>query len=406
MVLGLVLLFVMLAAYGVQAEEAQETDAQEYKIGVVVYNPDAQEMRMFMDYYQDYLEEGFSVKFFFSGPTYTAGEENAFIKEAKEAGVQGIISFLGADVQSTVSVCEENGLYYILGSNSISDEDFDAVKDNPWFLGVIGPEQEAVYEAGRDMAEFFLEKEARSILIMTGGASKGNSLHAARTEGMLDVFAEQAGLVLGEASEEIAQSEEIRTLTNEDGSVSVTLCPDYTEGGNGLENLEQAFSEREYDTLMSAFHTSTYLDKIYEKEKAQGSNIMVGAIDSFTEANFEAYKTKDPFGNSPLDYVQGKYGALAGAAFAILYNAMSGHPEANTPDGEAVRLYQGFWRATTREEFIELYGYATGIYENAYSCDDLMSIIKVFNDDADPEAVRELTESWNVEAVKDRILNG
>ena len=169
--------------------------------------------------------------------------------------------------------------------------------------------------------------------------------------------------------------------------MSVTLCPDYTEEGKGIANLEAAFSEGTCDVLMSAFHASTYLNRISGQEAAQGSNIMVGAIDSFTEANFEAIKEEDAFGNPKIDYVEGKYGSMAGPAFAMLYNAISGHREANTEDGRAVRLYQGFWTADSRESFIELYGYTTGIYENAYSCNDLMQVIRVFNEDASPESL-------------------
>ena len=43
---------------------------------------------------------------------------------------------------------------------------------------------------------------------------------------------------------------------------------------------------------------------------------MVGAIDSFTDDNFELFKEKDMFGNPPVDYAQGKYASLAGPAFA------------------------------------------------------------------------------------------
>ena len=133
---------------------------------------------------------------------------------------------------------------------------------------------------------------------------------------------------------------------------------------------------------------------------------MVGAIDSFTEENFEAIKTKDSFGNPPIDYVEGKYASMAGPAFAMLYNAVSGYPEANSEDGGAIRLYQGFWVAKSREEYIELYGYTTGIYENAYSCEDLMQVIRVFNEEASPQALKELTEAYTVEDVKARIVNG
>lgn len=401
---GLLLLFVLLAGFIVQAEETQEAGADECVIGVVVYSPTSSEMSMFMDYYRNYLEEGFPVKFFFSGETYTSDDENAFITSVKELGAKGIISFCGYDIESTLQVCEENEMYYVLGSSIISDEAYEAAKDNPWFLGTVGPQMELVYQAGCDMAETFLEKGAKSFVIMTGGAVDGNALHAARVRGMLDVLEEQAGLVLDASSEELALSEENTTLTSEDGTVSATLVPGYTEQGDGLTNLEAAFSEGNCDALMSAFHVSTYLDKIAEKEAEQNANILVGAIDSFTETNFELFREKDAFGNSPIDYVQGKYASMAGPAFALVYNAMTGHPETNTADGKAVRLYQGFWTATTREEYIELYGYTSGIYENAYSCEDLMGVIKIFAEEASPQAVKELTEAYTVEDVRARIL--
>ena len=57
-----------------------------------------------------------------------------------------------------------------------------------------------------------------------------------------------------------------------------------------------------------------------------------------------------------------------------------------------------------QKEYTELYGYATGIYENAYSCDDLQGVIKVFTEDTTPEKFKELTESYTVEDVKTRIF--
>ncbi len=401
--IGLVLLLVLFAGFPAQAEE-DRGGSDTYRVGVVVYSQDSQEMMMFMNYYRDYIQAGFSVKFYFSDAVDTAEDENAFIEALKEQGVQGVISFCGYDLPDTIRVCEENGMYYVLGSNVVSDEDYEAVKDNPWFLGSIGPDPEALYQSGCDMAEYFAEKEAKSYIIMTGGASKGNASHAARVEGMLDTLEDKAGLVLEDDAQTLAASEENTVLKSADGSVSVILCPDYTEGGNGLDHLSSAFSQGSCDVLMSAFHAATYLDKIAEKESEQGSNIMVGAIDSFTEANFEAIQEKDAFGNASIDYIQGKYGSMAGPAFAMLYNAMTGHPEANTADGNAVRLYQEFWKATSREEYIELYGYTTGIYENAYSCENLMQVIKVFNDETTPEDLKELTEACTVEDVKARIL--
>ena len=373
------------------ADTGNYAEGDVHSIGVMLYDPDSAEMEMFADYYRDYIEEGFPVKFIFSGKVADSEAEKAFITEAKAEGAEGIISFAGyADgLQDVIKTCEKEEIYYALGSNTVSDENYDAIKDKPWYMGSVGPDLETVYQAGCDMAEFFLEKGARNIVIMSGGAASGNRLHQVRTWGMLNTLEEKAGLV----------------LTDKEGNLHVTICPGYTEmDGAGLANLETAFAAGDCDTLMSAFHAASYLDKISEKEKEQNSNIMVGAIDSFSEQNFEVFQEKDSFGNTPIDYVRGKYASMAGPAFAMIYNAITGNPDAVEEDGEAVRLYQNLWTAKTEDEYIELYSYATGIYENAYSCDDLMQIIKQFNEDTTPQSFQALTEASDVESAKERIF--
>ena len=389
------------------ADTGNYAEGDVHTIGVILYDPDSAEMEMFADYYRDYIAEGFPVNFIFSGKVADSEAEKAFITEAKAEGAEGIISFAGyADgLQDVIKTCEKEEIYYALGSNTVSDENYEAIKDNPWYMGSVGPDLETVYQAGCDMAEFFLEKGARNIVIMSGGAVSGNRLHQVRTWGMLNTLEEKAGLVLNQEAEELSKTETVTQLSDQDGNIHVTICPGYTEmDGDGLANLETAFAEGDCDTLMSAFHAATYLDKISDKEKEQNSNIMVGAIDSFSEQNFEVFQEKDSFGNTPIDYVRGKYASMAGPAFAMIYNAITGNSDAVEEDGEAVRLYQNLWTAKTEDEYIELYGYATGIYENAYSCDDLMQVIRQFNEDANPQSFRELTEASDVESAKERIF--
>lgn len=358
-------------------------DGEVHTIGVAVYDPDSAEMKMFSDYYRDYIQAGFPVKFIFSGKLSGAEDEMAFVKQAKEQGAEGIISFVGnaARLSDIIEVCEENELYYALGSNSVSDENYEIIKSNPWYMGSVGPKLEDVYEAGCDMTEFFLDKGAKNIVIMSGGAASGNRLHQVRTWGMLNTLEEKVGLVLSEEAEELSKTDKVTELSDKDGKIKVTICPGYTENdGAGLANLKTAFSKGDCDTLISAFHVSSYLDKIADKEK-------------------------DQFGNPPIDYVRGKYASMAGPAFAMIYNAITGTPDVVKENGEAARLYQKLWTAKTEKEYVELYGYATGIYENAYSCDDLMEVIGQFTEDADPESFRELTEASDVESAKERIFD-
>lgn len=141
----------------VWADVEDYSDGDVHTIGVVVYDPDSAEMEMFADYYRDYIQEGFPVKFIFSGKIADSEEEKAFIEEAKAKGAEGIISFAGyADgLTNVIKTCEEEEIYYALGSNTVSDENYEAIKDNPWYMGSVGPDLETVYLAGCDMTEFF-----------------------------------------------------------------------------------------------------------------------------------------------------------------------------------------------------------------------------------------------------------
>ena len=60
------------------------SEGEIHTIGVAMYDPDSAEMEMFGDYYRDYIEEGFPVKFIFSGKITDAQSECDFIEEAKE----------------------------------------------------------------------------------------------------------------------------------------------------------------------------------------------------------------------------------------------------------------------------------------------------------------------------------
>lgn len=384
---------------------AEQRDTIQYTIGVVVYNQDSPEMNMFMDYYRDYIQQGFPVKFYFSGSIISQKDEADFIRAMKHQGVNGIISFYGQDIKDTIDVCDEEEIYYVLGSGTLSDEDYDSVKDSQYFLGSVGPDAEAEYEAGRSMAEYFADEDTSSYLLLTGGTAAGNFMHQERSRAILEELAKAEGLTYSQNIDTLLSSEDVVSVETGKDDISLTICPGYMTDSKTFSRFKHVLEENSYDAVLCAYNVDEILDSIDKKEKEQGSNIKVGAVDCFSQENFDAINTEDSFGNPRIDYISGKYASMGGPAFAILYNAMSGHPEANAKDGNSVRLYQGFWDSSGKEEFNELYGYTQDIYENAYSCADLMGVIRVFTEDTTPEKLKALTEAYTVEDVQNRILN-
>lgn len=390
---------------GTKESEPSEKAEDRVLIGVCAYNTDFEEMQLFMNYYRDYISEGLSVDFLFSETLSSGEEEREFIRLAKEQGAEGIISFYGQDIEDTLKLCEEEQIYYVLGSGTISNEDFMSAQGNPYFLGSIGPDTEEEYRAGYDMVESFAAKGADSYLLMTAGAPADNYMHISRTKGMLDALASEKGVVFELSGDEVAALTEVTELAT-GNDVRVTVCPGYEMlYDSGKEDLEAVLQKNDYDAVAAAMSFGPALDTVIEASKGWGHTVLTGTVDCFSEENLKAVEEEDAYGEMKLNYVAGKYASLAGPAVAAVYNAATGHADTVRTEDGPFRLSQKLWKAETAEQYRELYDFTQGVYENAYSCDELMQVISVFNPDADYEDFAALTEASDVESVEARILN-
>ena len=405
--LSLVLAITLLLAGcqdGADRQGDNEKTEGSHTIGVAVYSQSDPEMRMFMDYYRSYIAASFPVEFIFSELLYTTEDEVDFIQAAKEAGAEGIISFYGLDLEEIVAACEQAEMYYVLGSASISDTDFDAVKDNPWFLGVIGPADEEEFAAGSEMAMNFARQGAASYLIVSGGAAGvGNFMHYSRVEGMLTALRDELGLTYSREIAELAAAEELTIVDTGNPEVSIVISPGYAQLDSGAANLRQAFAQGDYDALLCAQGVSDVIEDIKSEISASETSMLMGVVDCFSEENYMAVEYTDTKGNALLNYVKGKYASMVAPAFVAMYNALEGDLDVIRSDGEAFRLYQSYWTAASEEEYVELYGYTQSIYENAYSSIDLMQVIKSYNADADFGQFKALTEACDMDSVRARI---
>ena len=127
----LLLLLAVFAVGGKKVSAAEEDRDVQYTIGVVVYNQNSPEMNMFMNYYREYIQQGFPVKFYFSGSINSAEDEINFIRAMKLQGVSGIISFylviiFIADTSGTKNIIHFffiTGFYNLLNILSIKRND-------------------------------------------------------------------------------------------------------------------------------------------------------------------------------------------------------------------------------------------------------------------------------------------
>jgi len=383
------LLCLSLASCAVPTEEkGSAADMPEHKIGVIVYNTGDEEVIGFREYLQGYIENNFEmVKFVYSESISSKEEELDFIQKACDDGVEGFMSFLTYDLKAEVTLCEKNRAYYLLASGTVSGEDFDAVADNPWFLGMFGPGQPFEFQAGADMARFFIkEKVGNRFFILSGGASLGNEMHYQRTLGILDTLSNTYGIAFPITRAELAAADHPITVGNE--RVTVTISPGYITFENYLADAKEAFAAGSYDAVLSVLPPEDMLQTI--------GKTPLGVVDSYNTRNLQL------FTDGTLQFVVGKYSSVCGPAFALMLNAVTGYAEDFRDNGKAIKVTQGFWVSDNRDDYTEKYALSSSVAKNAYNFDDLSAVIRIYNPNANLNELVALAEACSFRAVQAR----
>ena len=339
-----------------------------HKIGVIVYNLGDEEVIGIREYLQGYIEKNFEmVKFIYSDSIRSAEQEMAFIQEACDQGVEGFMSFLTYDLKAEVELCEKNSVYYLLASGTVSDEDFAAVEDNPWFLGVFGPGEQSEYTAGIEMARYFVRaKTGDRFFILSGGASIGNEMHYQRTLGMLYGLCSEYGASFGQPLDVLAKTD--KTVSLSDKGLSVTIVPGYMSNDTSRTAATNVYTTGTYDTVLASLNIGEFSSSVYRSK--------LGMVDSYNTRNLQL------FTNGTLQYLVGKYSSIVGPAFALMLNAVTGYAEDFRDNGKAVKIAQSFWTSDSLKDYTEKYTLSNNASMIAYSFKDLSQVCRIFNQDA------------------------
>lgn len=379
-----------LAACGTSsADIPAHTREPQHKIGVIVYNTGDQEVIGFREYLTGYITSNFEmVQFVYSGSITSGAEELEFIQKACDEGVEGFMSFLSHDLEAEVALCEKNQAYYLLASGTVNDADFDAVADNPWFLGMFGPGRAYEFQAGADMASYFArQKVGNRYFILSGGAPLGNEMHYQRTFGILNSLAVAYGVSFNASREDLAATDQPITL--QAGELTVTICPGYVARENYLETAKAAYGEGNYDVVLSVLPPEGMVDVI--------GKAALGVVDAYHTRNLQLVN------DGMLRFLVGKYSSMIGPAFALMLNAVTGYAsDFRGSDGRAVRVSQGFWQSDSPEDYVEKYTLSTSATKNAYNFDDLSNVIRIYNPNANLPELVALAEACSYYAVEAR----
>lgn len=377
---------------GSKAETKEEvsTDILSHKIGVAVYSNDDDEVRMFQDYYKNYLEDAFSVEFIYSSPISSMEDEKNFVDLAKEESCEGIISFITTDLSDIVSYCGDD-FYYVMGSGSVDEEEFQEASKYKNFLGVMGPSLENEKEAGSSMIRTLGGDDGanKTYVLLSGGSAIGNVMHRIRLNAMLETLQTEYGFEYEMSVEEMDSCQENVLAGTSAAGGSVYLCPGYLS--RDAESLGTLLAEIDPDVIAST-NVITPVEEIVKNEKEQSGKVQLqtGAVDCFSENNRIAFEEGE------LNYIVGKCAAMSAPAFVAMYNAITGHEDLVKEDGKAFSLHQNFWNASNAEEYAVKSAAAANIIDNIYTTKDLMDCMAEYNTEASRDNFKTFIEKLDL----------
>ncbi|KIR03908.1 hypothetical protein P261_02723 [Lachnospiraceae bacterium TWA4] len=231
---------------------------------------------------------------------------------------------------------------------------------------------------------------SKNYVIVSGGSNLENYMHLTRTIGMLETLESDYGFKFDKDIKTVASQNEVGIIGTSSEGGSVLIYPGYFR--NNIDEFKQALEGKDVDAVATVIPASDFMEAITAHETTQNKDIEVGTIDCFGETNKELFETKDSFGNSKLNFLAGKEGAMGAPAFVGLLNSITGHEDVFREDGNAYNLHQNFVYADSIEQFNEIKTQSESIYKNAYSTDEIMNVLSVYNSSTNFDTFKKFAE--------------
>lgn len=330
------------------------------KIGVLVSDSTTAESLAFQSYYKDYIASNYNVELVYSDELADAAAEKSAIDTFITNNCKAVISFSSFDRMAQLEQCADAGIYYAVATGTITDEEYEQVKDNEYYIGAIGPSLEVEFQTGYDMAKYYLDQGKTKFAIFGGAIPYYTEMHIYRAAGMLTAMVEAGGGDYQGASDKNAIIGKLfETASIETGAIGSVEIVGYV-GGYDMDDAwfakcGQMAQTEGLEVILAVGNGSDFFGS-----SITGTDVKIASVDAYATAYGEAME------GGMLDYLAGKFSASIGPIFAATYSAALGAP-IRTEEGYALALSQGYWVATSAEQFNEFYAVDSSTDAPAYT---------------------------------------
>lgn len=346
--------------------------SQKVKMGILVSDSTTAEALAFRTYYVEYIQNEYNVELIYSDELKDAAGETSAIDTFITNNCKAIISFSSFDRAAQLEQCEEAGIYYAVATGTLTEEEYETYKGYEHYIGAIGPSLEVEYQTGYDMAKHYLDQGKTNFAIFGGAIPYYTEMHIYRAAGMLTAMVEAGGE--GASYKEATTKEAIvNQIMADSGIETVSIGTNNIIGYVAGYDMDEAWFGKcaqmaqtpDLEVILAVGNGSDFFGTT-----VAGTEIKVASVDAYVTSYGQAMEA------GMLDYLAGKFSASIGPIFIATYRATLGSP-VRTNDGNALALSQGYWVATTADEFNEYYAVDSSIDSPAYSKEILDTLLSV-----------------------------
>ncbi len=340
------------------------------KMGILVSDATSAEALAFRTYYTDYIQNQYNVELIYSDELKDAAGETSAIDTFITNNCKVIISFSSFDRAAQIEQCEEAGVYYAVATGTLTEEEYENYKGYEHYIGAIGPSLDVEFQTGYDMAKYYLDQGKTNFAIFGGAIPYYTEMHIYRAAGMLTAMVEAGG---DNASYQGATTKEaiIGQIFTDGGLVTGEIGTVNLMGYVGGYDMDDAWFGKcaqmaqtpDLEVILAVGNGSDFFGTA-----VAGTDVKIASVDAYASSYGDAMSA------GMLDYLAGKFSASIGPIFIASYRAALGSP-VRTEEGNALALSQGYWVATSAEQFQEFYTVDSSTEAPAYTKDMLDSLL-------------------------------
>ena len=332
-------------------EAAKEIELKALKVGVL-REDDSSGEALAWEAYMKTVGAELNITFDFITTDSSTAEVSAINTYASK-GYDAIFSYSDDDVLAQVQAAQSNEMYIAIPTGQPTDEIYQQIKDLSYYLGNTAPNDDIEYQAGYDMAKYFVEQREQANFTIFGGATCwAVSMHVQRLVGILAYLCEDEGTDYDGAK---TRWDLVAKVAGQGVDPAKFNSSKYVISGymDGFD-FDDAFSTKLTNSLnaggtcvLAVGATDAVTGIGYGITQQLGTeNFMTGGVDAITDAYTDYFYIG-------YSYDCGKYASAVAPAIILLESAVNGQ-KITEADGSAPMVAMNYWVADSLDTFNEI----------------------------------------------------